>query len=92
MVIGILKHIRSQLGKSVGDEVTVTLERDDAKREVDVPDELATALKQAGMSEVFAALSFSRRREIVGGVVGAKHPETRQRRIASAIRQLEGKD
>lgn len=92
MVIGILKDIRTRLGKNVGDEVEVTLERDDAKREVEVPENLATALKQAGLSEVFEALSFSKRREIVGGVLEAKHPETRQRRIATAIGQLGEKD
>lgn len=92
MVIGILKDIRTQLAKEIGDEVEVTLERDDAKREVEVPEELATALKQAGLSEVFEALSFSKRREIVNGVIGANHPETRQRRIATAIGQLGDKD
>lgn len=89
MVIGILKDIRTQLGKAIGDDVDVTLERDVAKREVEVPEDLATALKQAGLSVVFEALSFSTRREIVGGVIGAKHPETRQRRIVTAIKQLE---
>ena len=88
MVIGILKDIRTQLGKAIGDDVDVTLERDDAKRDVEVPDDLASALEEAGLSELFEALSFSKRREIVGGVFEAKHPATRQRRIATAIRQL----
>jgi len=44
MVLGILKDIRSQLGKSPGDKVTVTVERDDAKRSVDIPRAAPAAL------------------------------------------------
>ena len=37
------KGIRAELGKGAGDSVTVTVERDDAVRTVDVPDDLAAA-------------------------------------------------
>src|SRR3954466_11537172 len=43
-VIGILKGIQAQLGKSAGDPLTVTLERDDTARKVTPPDDLARAL------------------------------------------------
>lgn len=92
MVIGILKDIRTRLAKEIGDEVEVTLVRDNAKRDVEVPEDLAAALKQAGLSEVFEALSFSKRRQLVNGVVDAKHPETRQRRIATTLEQLGARD
>jgi hypothetical protein len=88
MVIGILKAIRTQLHKAVGEEVHVTLERDDSPREVDVPEDLAKALEVAGVAEAFGALSFTRRREIATGVVAAKRPETRQRRIEAAVQEL----
>lgn len=88
MVLGILKDIRAKLGKNVGDEVLVTLAQDDAERQVEVPEDLATALKTAEMTEVFAGLSFTRRKEIAAGVADAKKPETRQRRIEKAVREL----
>jgi len=88
MAIGILKDIRRSLGKKVGDEVLVTLERDDAPREIDVPEDLATALQAAGLTDAFEKLSYTRRKEFAGGVAGAKGPETRQRRIDKAIQEL----
>ena len=88
MVIGLLKGIRTQLGKGDGDPITVTLERDTAERTVDVPEDLATALAEAGLQEAFDALSYSHRREHVNAVTEAKKPETRVRRIAKAIEIL----
>jgi hypothetical protein len=63
MVIGILKAIQTQIHKVVGDEVHITLELDEGPREVDVPEDLAKALKVAGLTEAFGRLSFTRRRE-----------------------------
>ena len=88
MVIGVLKAIRSRLGKQVGDELLVTLTRDDGPRAIEVPDDLAKAIKAAGVTAAFENLSYTRRKEIATGVTGAKKPETRQRRIAAAIAEL----
>jgi Bacteriocin-protection, YdeI or OmpD-Associated/Domain of unknown function (DUF1905) len=83
--IGILKSIRTEIGKEPGDTVVVTLERDTAERTVDVPGDLAAALAAAGAREAFDKLSYSHRREHVNAVNEAKKPETRQRRIANAV-------
>jgi Domain of unknown function (DUF1905)/Bacteriocin-protection, YdeI or OmpD-Associated len=83
--IGILKSIRTRIGKEPGDTVVVTLERDSAERTVEVPDDLAAALAEAGARESFDKLSYSHRREHVAAINDAKKPETRQRRIANAI-------
>ena len=88
MVIGVLKEIRASIGKSVGDEVVVTIDLDQASREVEVPEDLERGLAEAGLAEAFADLSFTRRREIAGGVSGAKKPETRKRRIEAALQEL----
>ena len=92
MVIGILKDIRTKLGKAAGDEVVVTLELDQASREVEVPEDLERGLAEAGLAEAFAGLSFTRRREIAEGVCGAKKPETRLRRIEASIAELRIRD
>ncbi|MFI7064562.1 YdeI/OmpD-associated family protein [Kribbella sp. NPDC050124] len=88
MVIGMLKGIRTQLGKGDGDAVTVTVERDTAERTVVVPEDLAAALEEAGVREAFDALSYSHRREHVNAINDAKKPETRVRRIAKAVEML----
>jgi hypothetical protein len=88
MALGVLKSIRAELGKGDGDVVAVTVERDAGERTVDVPDDLAVALAEAGLRESFDGLSFSHRREHVNAINDAKKPETRARRIAKALEML----
>ena len=71
-LIGILKDIRKSIGKDVGDEVRVTLEADDAPREVDVPADVRNALNQAGVEAEFAKLSYTHRKEHINAVEEAK--------------------
>ncbi|MFC9998204.1 YdeI/OmpD-associated family protein [Nocardia sp. NPDC127526] len=88
--LGLLKAIRTELGKEPGDAVTVTVERDTAERTVDVPEDVATALAAAGLRPAFDELSYSRRREQINGIAEAKRPETRARRIARLLEILAG--
>lgn len=59
--------------------------RDDAPREVEVPEDLREALDAAGVTAGWEALSYTRRRELAGAVVSAKRPETRAKRIDLAV-------
>ncbi|MDM7854718.1 YdeI/OmpD-associated family protein [Cellulomonas alba] len=79
---------RAGAGIEAGDEVDLDLEVDDEPRTVEVPDDLAAALADAGARAAFDALSFTAQREIVTGVLGAKRAETRERRIAQAVASL----
>lgn len=88
MALGVLKSIRAELGKGDGDVVRVTVERDAGERTVDVPDDLAAALAEAGLREAFDGMSYSHRREHVNAINDAKKPETRQRRIAKAVEMI----
>ena len=88
MALGLLKSIRTELGKGDGDPVTVTVERDTAERAVEVPEDLAAALDEAGLRKTFDALSYSHRREHVNAINDAKKPETRARRITKALEML----
>lgn len=90
MALGILKKIRTELGKGPGDPVVVTVERDTAERTVEVPADFAEALESAGLREAFEAMSFSHRREHVQAIEDAKKPETRTRRIAKAVEMVKG--
>ncbi|MEU0096676.1 YdeI/OmpD-associated family protein [Kribbella sp. NPDC006257] len=88
LALGILKQIRTELGKAPGDPITVTVIRDTAERTIDVPDDFAAALTAAGARETFDNLSFSHRREHITAITEAKKPETRARRITKAVEML----
>jgi hypothetical protein len=81
---------REAAGVKAGDHLDVGVELDAAPREVDVPADLAAALKKAGARTAFDALSFTRRKEAVVSVEGAKKPETRERRIEKIVTDLAG--
>lgn len=61
---------------------------DAEERSVEVPADLAKALRAAGVHTAFDALSYTRRKEHVRQVEDAKRPETRTRRIAAIIEAL----
>lgn len=80
---------RRAAGVQAGDEVEVTLEVDDAPREVAVPEDLAALLATDALASArFARLSFSHQREFVEWISGAKRSETRQRRLAGTLDRL----
>jgi Domain of unknown function (DUF1905)/Bacteriocin-protection, YdeI or OmpD-Associated len=88
-VLGVLKEIREKLGKVHGDLIDVTVERDEAVREVEVPVELATLLEaNPAAGRAFEALSYSHRREHALHVAEAKKPETRERRARKTVEDL----
>jgi uncharacterized protein YdeI (YjbR/CyaY-like superfamily) len=63
---------------------------DQATQEVEVPPQLAKALKgNRAAAAVWDRLSFSHRREYVGYIVEAKKEETRARRVERTIEALE---
>lgn len=85
----ILKGIREQIGKTFGDEIRITVEADTEPRVVEVPPELAKALKKEKAARAyFESLAYSHRREYVGYITEAKKEETRLRRVAQTIEML----
>jgi len=87
--LGIHKATREAAGKTFGDRVVIELERDEAAREVEVPDELAQALSQDRVARtVYEGLSFTHRREYARWVAEAKRPETKARRVGQSLEML----
>ncbi|RZU34004.1 YdeI/OmpD-associated family protein [Blastococcus saxobsidens] len=78
---------REAAGVRAGEEVTVTVERDDAPREVEVPVDLAAALGD-DVRATFDALAYSHRKEWVRWVTEAKKPETRTARIEKTVESV----
>ena len=87
-LIGLNKAVREAVGVAAGDTVAVEITVDGAERSVEVPDDLAAALADAGATEAFAALAPSHRKEYVRWVTEAKKAETRASRIAKAVEMV----
>ena len=83
------KEHREAAGVQAGDEVEVMMELDTEPRTVEVPEDLAAALKEGGVTAVFDALAPSKRKEHVRQVTSAKAEATRQRRIAKIVATLQ---
>src|SRR5688572_31149790 len=59
-ILGIRKDIRQQIGKTFGDDVTITVEPDTEARLVEVPAELKQAFKiEKGAKAFFETLSYT---------------------------------
>ena len=84
-LVGVAKEHREKAKVKGGDRLEVTLELDTAPREVEVPKDLAAALKKAGARAAFDALAFSHRKEHVRSIEEAKAAETRARRIEKSV-------
>ena len=92
-LVSVSAAVRGETGLTAGDPIVVTLTRNDAPREVDIPDDFAAALNSnPGTQDFFTALSNSLQRYHVDQITSAKSDETRQRRIDEAINLfLDGK-
>lgn len=92
-MVGISAAVRAATGLAGGDAIAVTLTLADSPREVNVPDDFAAALADEPPAQAyFASLANSLQRFHIDSVNEAKTAETRQRRIARAVRLfLEGK-
>jgi uncharacterized protein YdeI (YjbR/CyaY-like superfamily) len=88
-ILGILKDIREQIGKTFGDEVTVTVEPDTQPRLVEIPADLKKAFKAEKEARAFfEKLSYTHQKEYVSWITEAKKEETRQQRIGKTIEML----
>ncbi len=90
-MMAIPKFFREAANISAGERISVTMEKDTEKRTVEVPQDLADALKNAELTDVFAKMSFTHQKEYVKAVEDAKREETRVRRIEKTIKMLKTK-
>ncbi len=89
--IPLRKSHREAAGLDGDETLEVRLDLDTEPREVTLPADFAKALKAVPAAWArWKDLSYSHQREYVEAVEGAKKPETRLRRIDSAVRQLRG--
>jgi Bacteriocin-protection, YdeI or OmpD-Associated/Domain of unknown function (DUF1905) len=80
---------REAAGLEGGETIEVTIALDTETREVDVPADLARALRaSAGALARWRTLSYTQRREHVEAIESAKKPETRTRRVTKVVQIL----
>lgn len=90
-LLGLSNANRTAAGVRTGDEVEVDLELDTEPRVVVEPEDLARALDaEPSARAAYDRLAYSRKREHVLTVEGAKRPETRKRRIQDVLATLRG--
>jgi Bacteriocin-protection, YdeI or OmpD-Associated/Domain of unknown function (DUF1905) len=87
--VGFRKEIQEAAGIRIGDRIRVRIEPDVEPRKVEVPEDLARALrKDRAARQAFEGLSYTHRREYAEWVGEAKKPETRHRRVEKTIDML----
>ena len=87
--IPLRKSNREAAGLEGSETLEVRLDLDTEKREVKPPADFVKALKTAPPAwERWSEMSFTHQREYVEAMEGAKKPETRARRLQSAVQAI----
>jgi len=90
-LVGVSSEHRAASGVVGGQVVEITMVRDDAPREVEVPEALAAALAADPVAaQAWEKLAYSHRKEHARAITEAKAEDTRTRRVHKAIAQLRG--
>jgi hypothetical protein len=88
-IMAVNKELRAGAKAKGGDQISVTMERDEEPRIITPPADLARALKANKAAQAaWNKLSYTHRKEHARAVEEAKRPETRVRRIEKAIAEL----
>lgn len=83
------KALCGSAGVQPGDVVDVVMERDEEKRSVEAPPELASELKKSRKAlERWKKLAFTHKKEMANCIRDAKQAETKKRRLAKVMAVL----
>ncbi|ROI01342.1 MULTISPECIES: YdeI/OmpD-associated family protein [unclassified Chryseobacterium] len=92
-LLGLTQEVRKQLGKTFGDEVSVSLIEDKEERIVEIADDISLIFDEnAEAKALFDKMSYTHKKEYIRWIEEAKKPETRENRKIKMIQMiLEGK-
>jgi hypothetical protein len=92
-ILGLTQEIRKQLGKTFGDEVSVSLTEDKEERVVAIADDITNVFNENPEAKaLFDKMSYTHRKEYIRWIEEAKKPETRENRKIKMIQMiLDGK-
>jgi len=89
--LGVRREVREAAGVAAGEQLAVGIEYDAEPRTVDLPEVMRGALlSDAAATAAFEKLSYTRKKEFIQWVTGAKLAETQRRRMEQAIARLLG--
>jgi len=87
--LGVTQEIRNKIGKNPGDEISVTLKKDEEERIVKIPEDFAALLQaHADAYDFYKTLSFTNQKSYIQWLTSAKTDTTRLRRMQEAIGML----
>jgi len=90
-LVGLNSEHRAASGFGGGDTVEITIERDEAPREVEIPEALAVVLAtDPAATAAWQKLPYSHRKEHARSISEAKAEDTRARRVAKTVATLRG--
>lgn len=92
-ILGLTQEIRKQLGKTFGDEVSVSLTEDKEERVVAIADDITIVFNENPEAKaLFDKMSYTHRKEYIRWIEEAKKTETRENRKIKMIQMiLDGK-
>lgn len=92
-ILGLTQDIRKQLGKTFGDEVSISLIEDTEERIVEIVDDILLVFNEnPNAKALFDKMSYTHRKEYIRWIEEAKKPETRENRKTKMIQMiLDGK-
>ena len=91
-MLGIPKEFRERAGISAGENIVVTIEKDETERTVAVPSDLAAELKKdKALQAAWDKLSYTLKKENARALEEAKQAETRARRLEKTLALLREK-
>jgi len=92
-ILGLTQEIRKQLGKTFGDEVSVSLTEDKEERVVEIAEDIVSVFNENPEAKtLFDKMSYTHKKEYIRWIEEAKKPETRENRKIKMIQMiLDGK-
>ena len=92
-ILCLTQEIRKQLGKTFGDEVSVSLTEDKEERVVEIADDIVSVFNEnLDAKSLFDKMSYTHKKEYIRWIEEAKKPETRENRRIKMIQMiLDGK-
>ncbi|WP_294288632.1 YdeI/OmpD-associated family protein [uncultured Chryseobacterium sp.] len=85
-ILGLTQDIRKQLGKTFGDEVSVSLIEDKEERTVEIADDIAFIFNENPEAKtLFDKMSYTHKKEYMRWIEEARKPETRENRKSKMI-------
>lgn len=82
--------MKKATGKKLGDKVSVTLEKAEARRELAIPGYISAALTEHALLDKLLAMPYYIAREEISKIDLAAREETRTKRLESLIAKLKG--